>query len=126
MDRLPPDRRPDWEAHPGQVTRCRRCGAVCVLETSRRGTPYLPNAGSHEPHFLSCPAGPGRPPAKTAHVPPGVCFKCGGRELERFPATPPHGERVRCLACGASRWLPKPAKPAKPATTTIPGELGGE
>lgn len=81
---------------------CRACGNPIAfrLLPSGRYQPLDPETG--EVHFSTCPA------RLRPQLPTDTCLRCGSSDIRREAGTGQHYAAIRCIACGAHRWLPKP------------------
>jgi DNA-directed RNA polymerase subunit RPC12/RpoP len=86
------------------MARCRECGASIDFRETPSGKLQPVNADGGV-HFSTCPVRQARRPS----YPEDVCIKCGSLSVERGPGTAMHHASLRCLDCGAHRWLRRPA-----------------
>lgn len=83
---------------------CRACGEAIRFEATASGKLQPISIKTGVSHFADCPqADRFKKPA----VPENLCV-CGSDNVEREPGKGPHWGGLRCLDCGAFRWLRKP------------------
>lgn len=80
---------------------CRACGARIEFRETANGR-LQPVDADGGVHFATCIARP------RLDYPEDLCLRCESHETERGPGTAMHHASLRCLACGAFRWLPRP------------------
>lgn len=83
---------------------CRACGRSIRFEETASGKLQPISVSTGASHFADCPeAARFKKPA-----PPDNACACGSENVEREPGRGPHWGGLRCLDCGAFRWLRKP------------------
>lgn len=85
------------------MPRCRECQAPIEFKETPSGRlqPVNPDLSVH---FGTCAARKANRPA----YPEDLCLRCESHNTERGPGTGQHHASLRCLDCGAHRWLRKP------------------
>lgn len=85
------------------MPRCRECQQSIAFRETASGKMQPINADGSV-HFGSCPA---RKAARPTY-PDDLCMRCESHNTERGAGTGQHYASLRCLDCGAHRWLRKP------------------
>lgn len=83
---------------------CRACNAPIRFVTTLKGK-LAPVDADGTSHFATCPEAARfkKPP-----LPENECGACGSDHVEREPGKGQHFAALRCLDCGAHRWLRRP------------------
>lgn len=87
------------------MAQCRACGEAIRFEPTASGKLQPISVKTGVSHFADCPeAARFKKPAPPDHL----CAACGSDHVEREPGRGPHYGALRCLDCGAFRWLRRP------------------
>ncbi len=84
---------------------CRACGETIRFESTKNGRLQPVSIKTGVSHFADCPQAER---FKKPAVPENQCASCGSDHVEREPGRGPHFGALRCLDCGAFRWLRRP------------------